>query len=91
MNVTIEPVLMGAVAMASLVASVFFAKFWTKTGDRLFFYFCLAFAVDALTRSILAVTPVSSEEEPLYYMGRLLTFALIAAAIVQKNKRSGAR
>jgi hypothetical protein len=81
---------MGAVAMASLAAAAFFAKFWNQTGDRLFLFFALAFAVDALTRSILAVTPVSSEEEPLYYMGRLVTFALIALAIAQKNRRKDA-
>jgi len=88
MSPTLEPVLMGAVAMASLVAAIFFAKFWSQTGDKLFFFFCLAFAVDAATRSLLAVSPVPDEDEPLYYMGRLLTFALIAWAIAQKNRRS---
>ena len=45
------PVLMGAVAMASFVASLFFLQFWRGTHDLLFFYFAIAFAVDASDES----------------------------------------
>ena len=47
-----------AVAMASFVASLFFfLRFWRGTRDLLFFFFAIAFAVDALTRVALALIP----------------------------------
>lgn len=80
------PVLMGAVAMASLVASLFFLRFWRATHDLLFFFFATAFAVDALTRVALALNHPSDENEPLYYLARLITFGLIVVAIFHKNR-----
>jgi hypothetical protein len=38
-------------------------------------------------RFVLGFSPFSSEDEPLYYVPRLITFALIIIAIVQKNRR----
>jgi hypothetical protein len=50
--------------------------------------FSLAFAVDAVARFSLAVSHVSDENEPLYYLPRLVTFALIIVAIIGKNRPS---
>ena len=47
--------ILGAVAMASFVAALFFIRFWRDTGDRLFLLFAIAFGADAITRSILAL------------------------------------
>jgi uncharacterized membrane protein HdeD (DUF308 family) len=80
-------VLMGAVAMASLVAMLFFIRFWRQTGDALFILFALAFGLDAVMRVALGLATVSSETEPLIYISRLVSFALIVAAIVRKNWR----
>jgi hypothetical protein len=79
-------VLMGAVAMASFVAMIFFLRFWRQTRDSFFLLFALAFGVDAATRFSLGLAHVSQEVEPLFYLARLLTFLLIIAAIVQKNR-----
>lgn len=79
--------LSGAVAMASLVAAMLFLRFWRRTGDRLFFFFCLAFFVDAAVRVGLALLPVRAEHEAFVYLLRLATFALIVLAIVDKNRR----
>lgn len=79
-------VLMGAVAMASFVATVFFLRFWRQTRDSLFLLFAIAFGVDALTRFMLGMVHPSEETEPLFYMGRLATFALIAVGIILKNR-----
>lgn len=86
MSTNVTEVLMGAVAMASFVATLFFLKFWRQTRDTLFLLFALAFAVDAAARLILGLTRVSQEAEPLFYLARLLTFALIAVAIIHKNR-----
>lgn len=80
--------LMGAVAMASFVATIFFLRFWRQTKDSLFLLFAVAFGFDALTRFTLGLAHPTHEAEPLFYMGRLVTFALIAMAIALKN-RSG--
>jgi hypothetical protein len=82
---------MGAVAMASFVATVFFLRFWRQTRDTLFLLFAIAFGVDAVTRFVLGLVHPSDEAEPLFYMARLATFMLIAAGIALKNRpdRSG--
>ena len=50
MNPDVHPMLMGAVAMASVVAALFFLRFWSQTRDHLFLFFAAAFALDAMTR-----------------------------------------
>lgn len=77
--------LLGAVVMASAVAALFFLKFWRQTRDRFFLFFAAAFALDAVTRLLLALIPLSHEQEPLFYLARLVTFSLIIYAIVDKN------
>jgi hypothetical protein len=79
-------VILGAIAMASLTAALFFLKFWRDTGDRFFALFSLAFALDAATRLALGLSDVSAEYEPFFYLARLLTFVLILVAIVDKNR-----
>ena len=86
MTSTLNAALGGAVAMASFVAALFFLRFWWQTMDRFFLFFAAGFALDAATRFVLALVQVSSELEPLFYVSRLVTFGLIIAAIVDKNR-----
>jgi hypothetical protein len=79
-------VLLGALAMASSIAALFFLRFWRQTRDTLFLLFSLAFAVDAVTRLVLGLGNISDEDEPLFYTARLVTFALILVAIINKNR-----
>jgi hypothetical protein len=90
MNGPMNAALLGAVAMASLVAALFFLRFWRQTADRFFLLFSVAFAIDAGSRFVLALASVTQETEPLFYIPRLVMFGLIILAIVQKN-RPGAR
>jgi len=83
--------ILGAVAMASLVAALFFLRFWRDTRDRFFLFFAIAFFVDALDRVALGLTAGSAEHEPFFYGVRLLTYGLIIAAIVDKNRPRGTR
>ena len=85
------PMLLGAVAMASFVAALFFLRFWTQTRDPLFLYFAAAFGIDAVSRLALGLSQPSDELEPLYYAARLAMFGLIIAGIIQKNRPSGLR
>ena len=84
-------VMLGAVAMASSIAALFFLRFWRQTRDNLFLLFSLAFGVDALTRLALGFANVSRENEPLFYLGRLVTFALILLAVINKNRGGPSR
>ncbi len=86
MSGTLNSVLLGAVAMASLVAALFFLRFWRQTGDRFFLLFSVAFAIDAAARFALGLGHVSEESEPYFYIPRLVMFGLIIVAIVEKNR-----
>jgi hypothetical protein len=79
-------VLTGAVAMASAVAALFFARFWRRTSDRFFLLFALSFGLDALTRFILGVSEFPDEQQPYFYLARLVTFGIILLAIIDKNQ-----
>ena len=79
--------LTGAIAALSLVAALFFLRFWKRTHDRFFLLFALAFAIDGLSRLIVAAIHLSDESEPFSYLPRLVTFSLIIAAVVSKNRR----
>ena len=84
--------LLGAVAMASLVAAAFFWRFWRQTHDRFFLLFAAAFLLEAINRTTLAaIGSVTEEQEPLFYLVRLFSFVLILIAIVDKNLRGGKR
>jgi uncharacterized membrane protein len=85
---SLNSVLLGMIAMASLTATLFFLKFWRQTRDPLFLFFALAFALDAVVRLLLGLTNVSAEMEPFFYVARLVSFALIIVAIIRKNNPS---
>jgi hypothetical protein len=79
-------ILLGAIAMASAVVALFFVRFWRSTGDRFFLFFALSFFIDALDRVFLASEAQSTDDQPAYYLIRLLSYALIVYAIVDKNR-----
>ena len=76
----------GATATASVAVALFFLRFWRDTRDRLFLLFGIAFAVLAVNRVALATFHVAAENVPYLYSLRLVAFALIAFAIVDKNR-----
>lgn len=82
-----EEFFMGAIAMASVVAALFFLRFWRDTGDRLFLIFAAAFLLLAVTRLGLAMSQVQQEGHTHWYWVRLVAFVLILLAIVDKNRR----
>jgi uncharacterized membrane protein HdeD (DUF308 family) len=78
---------LGAIALASFTATLFFLRFWRDTRDRFFLYFAAAFAAEGVNRMALGLTQVSEEAEPFIYLLRLFSFLLILAGIVDKNRR----
>lgn len=78
--------LLGAIAMSSITIGLFFLRFWKKTRDRFFLFFAVAFGLEGLNRAMLGLFQSSSENEPIFYLVRLLSFVLILIAIVDKNR-----
>jgi hypothetical protein len=72
----------GAVVMASLTVGLFFLRYWRATKDRLFLLFCVAFWLLALNWTLAARAGPRSA-----YIPRLLAFVVIAAAVLDKNRR----
>ena len=77
--------LSGAVTFGYLVAALFFARFWKKTGDRLFVAFAIAFVLLALNQALAQWLGAADERVGYTYLLRVLGFVLILAAIVDKN------
>jgi hypothetical protein len=82
----IDQMLMGAIALASLLASLFFFRFWRSTRDRFFLYFALSFLIEGLNRINAGLMMTMREDDPPYYLVRLLAYGLILLAIWEKNR-----
>lgn len=85
----LNAILTGAIIMASLTVSLFFLRFWKSTRDKFFLYFAVSFALEAVNRIVLSSSVTQSETTPVYYLIRLLSYALILFAVLEKNKRHG--
>jgi hypothetical protein len=79
--------LSGAIAVATLLAALFFLRFWHNTRDRFFLYFALSFLLEGVNRVALGLLVHITEDNPLFYTVRVVAYGLIVAAIWQKNKR----
>lgn len=66
---------------------VVFRAVLANDGRPIFLYFALAFAVEAIDRTLLGITSVSQESEPLIYSLRLVSYGLILIAIIDKNRK----
>lgn len=78
--------LSGGVATASIIAGVFFLRFWRSSGDRFFLYFALSFLIEGVNRFVLYLSVGLQEDAPAYYVIRLIAYGLIVYAIVAKNR-----
>jgi uncharacterized membrane protein HdeD (DUF308 family) len=81
----IEGFLLGVIATASLIAGIFFLKFWRATRDSFFLAFAASFLIEGLNRSAMLLEEKPSEGSPWTYLVRLLSFLLILVAILRKN------
>ena len=78
--------LLGALAMGTLVCGLIFLRLWRDSGDRFFLFFALSFLVQAVNRVALSVEPSPNEGIPLHYWIRFLAYVLILVAIADKNR-----
>ncbi len=80
--------LAGGIATASLIAGLFFLRFWRTTRDRFFLFFALSFLIEGLNRFALYALAGLNDGEPIYYLIRLVAYGLILAAIIDKNRKA---
>ena len=79
---------LGMLAMANVVAAVFFLRYWKVTNDRLFAFFAWAFAAQSVNWVAIAAIEPSPERQHYVYLFRLLAFVLIIVGIIDKNRRT---
>ncbi|HEY7890472.1 MAG TPA: DUF5985 family protein [Steroidobacteraceae bacterium] len=81
----------GVLAMASVVAALFFLRYWRATRERLFGFFALAFLGLTVNWTVLAVIdhPVDEARQVHAYAIRLIAFVILIIGIIDKNRRSG--
>jgi hypothetical protein len=75
---------LGMLMVGYAVAGAFFLRFWSRTRDRFFLLFAIAFFVFALNQVHFLMG--SSEDHLAYFGVRLLGFLLLLAAIIDKNR-----
>ncbi|TCS36330.1 hypothetical protein EDC30_107147 [Paucimonas lemoignei] len=85
----LNAVLAGAIIMVCLTVGLFFLRFWQSTRDKFFLYFAISFLLEAVNRIGLTMSIAQNEDMPMYYLIRLVSYALILFAILEKNKRHG--
>jgi hypothetical protein len=78
----------GLIAMGYLACALFFLKFWTRTRDRLFLAFSIAFALFAVELVLIVLAGVPREERSWFYLLRLAGFLIIIGGIAGKNRRA---
>jgi hypothetical protein len=82
----LAPFILGAIAMASLVASLFFVRYHRQTRDPLFLYFAAAFGLEAVNRTVLAFQATPNEASPYLYILRAFAYSIIVVGIYRKNR-----
>lgn len=78
--------LAGAVTMGFAIASLFFLRFWRRTGDRLFMTFALAFFLLGLSQALVVLAQIPVEDRSPLFLLRLAAFAIIILAVVNKSR-----
>jgi len=81
----VEGFLLGLLAAASLIAAVFFLRFWKETRDVLFLTFAAFFLIEAVSRGALLFLAKPNEGSPWIYLFRLIALLWILVEIVRKN------
>lgn len=77
--------LLGFIAALSLIAALFFLRFWWATRDRLFISFVIFFAVQGCSDAAILSYSHPNLGHPWLYLVRLLSIFVVLAAILAKN------
>lgn len=86
-----EGFLLGVISTCSVLAGIFFLKFWRRTHDSLFLAFGIAFLVEGINRAVILDSSHLNEGNAVTYIVRLLASLIILVGILHKNYRSSDR
>jgi hypothetical protein len=78
----------GGAMLACAACGLIFLRSWKNTADRLFLLFALAFFFMSLERWVLVSVSPENEFRFYVYTIRMISFVLIAIAIVEKNRKA---
>lgn len=81
----IKGFLVGVIATSSIMAGIFFLKFWKRTRDFLFLAFSIAFIIEGLDRACVIMLAKPNEGSPWIYVVHLFAAVLLLVAILKKN------
>ena len=79
-------ILTGALILGFWIGGLLFFKYWKRTRDSLFAWFAAAFWMLMAERILLVLVNPEDEARPYIFLVRLLAFAMLIAAVIQKNK-----
>ncbi len=83
----IDGFLLGVIAASSLIAGLFFLRFWRDTRDSLFLAFAAAFIIEGFNRTAMLLLQQPNEGRLWVYLVRFFAFLLIIAGIAGKNRQ----
>src|SRR5690606_8638489 len=78
---TLNLMMMGAIAVASFAIGIVFWRYWRTTGDRFFLLFSLSFVLESLNRVHMGLVHAWSEDSPLQYGVRLVSYTMYLVAV----------
>jgi hypothetical protein len=78
--------LLGAIAMACFAIGLFFLRYWLSGRDRFFLFLTLSFWIEAANRIDMALMRTWTEDAPIHYLIRIVSYGLIVFAIWDKNR-----
>jgi hypothetical protein len=85
-SVALDPMLLGAISVANLVAALLFLRYWISSRDRFFLFLVASFSIEAVNRAASALAGAPGGESALHYTVRLVAYVLILLAIWDKNR-----
>ncbi|MBS1804612.1 MAG: hypothetical protein JST28_14695 [Acidobacteria bacterium] len=84
-NPNLDYFLLGFIAACSLVAGLFFLRFYRATRDPLFLAFLIFFVVQGCTNAVVLELPQPNIGTPMIFFIRLLSVMVVLIAILWKN------
>lgn len=81
--------LLGFIVACSLVAGLFFLRFYRATRDPLFLAFLIFFVVQGCTNAAILELPQPNLGTPMIFLVRLLSVLVVLVAILWKNLADG--
>jgi hypothetical protein len=82
---TLDTFLLGFITACSLLAALYFLRFWKSTRDFLFLAFALFFALQGLSVAMTAALPQPNMSSPWIFVARLAAIVVVLAAIVKNH------